>query len=100
MNHRVVSLLYKPCSASVYVKTGFIKYYKRYRAPCARRIGKRRRKEEVFIFQNQKSRGNKKMIHEIESLMGVCMLLVRWDTATDNIFNRFIFGIFLYVIIV
>ena len=35
-------------------KTIFIKLYKCYRAPHDRRLEKRRRKEEIFILQNQK----------------------------------------------
>ena len=36
--------------------------------PRACRLKKRRRKEEIFIFQNQIKRGKKKMLHEKESL--------------------------------
>ena len=47
---------------------GFINPYKQYRAPHDRRLKKNRRKEESFIFPNQKGRGKKKMLNEIEPL--------------------------------
>ena len=52
-NHGVVRFLCNQCSASAYVMTGFIKPSKWYREPRACRIGKRRRKEEIFILENQ-----------------------------------------------
>ena len=57
MNHGVVIFLHKPFSASAYIKTGFIKPSKQYRAPHARRLKKIRRKEEsVFFSKTKKNR--------------------------------------------
>ena len=51
------------------VKTCFIKPSKWYRETGDCRLKKWIRKEEIFLLQNQKNTGKKKMIHDIESLM-------------------------------
>ena len=50
----VLSFLHKPCFASAYVNTVFIKPFKWYRELCARIIEKVRRWEEIFLFKNHK----------------------------------------------
>ena len=47
------------------VNTIFIELYKHYRAPWDHRLKKSRRKEEKYIFQNQKTRVKNNMLCEL-----------------------------------
>ena len=71
-NHRVASFLHKPCSASAYVKSVFIKPSKRYRAPCAHRLKKLEGRKKDLFAKTPKNRRKKNIIHEIESLIASC----------------------------
>ena len=51
--HGLISTYYKPCIATGSINTCFIKYPKLYISPCAGKLNKMRRKEEIFLLQNQ-----------------------------------------------
>ena len=69
MNKGVVRFLHKLCSVSFCVNMVLINPSKRYIAPSTSRIEKSRGKKEIFLFQIQNKRGNKKMFSGIESVM-------------------------------
>ena len=64
-NHGVIRFLYKLCSASLYVNTGFIKPSKWYGAPRARRLKKVELRKKVFFPKPNIYIGKKNMFCEI-----------------------------------
>ena len=71
-NNGVIRFLHNPCSAFSYVKIGLIKPSKRYRAPRAHRLKKRRSKEEIFHFQSQKKKEERRRKSVIQNHLRHC----------------------------
>ena len=58
-NHGIVSFLHKPCAASAYLKAGFIKPYKQYRAPHSCIIKKWEGRKKYFFSKANPKKGRK-----------------------------------------